>query len=114
MLRPGLVRLKALFLIFLLLNGGGGMPLLDAALYHRHGAAPVRVQAGADDGQRSHAQLCHLGCTIPHAANTGRVAVGLPVVAVAFQRPPASPDTTPRSADIGGLPQPRAPPISLA
>jgi hypothetical protein len=114
MLRPGLVRLKALLLVFILLNGGGGMPLLDAALYHRHGVASTRVRAGADDAQRTHAQVCHLGWTIPHAANTGRVALGLAVLALPFSRPPAAPVDTPRSADVGGLPQPRAPPAPLA
>lgn len=114
MLRPGLVRLKALVLVFILLNGGGGMPLLDAALYHRHGVASTQVQAGSDDAQRTHAQVCHLGWTIPHAANTGRVALGLAIVALPFRRPLASPVTAPRSADIGGLPQPRAPPAPLA
>jgi hypothetical protein len=114
MLRPGLLRLKALFLVFILFNGGGGMPLLDAALYHRHGVALARVRAGADDGQRAHAQVCHLGCTIPHATGTGRVALNLAVLPLPFRRPPASRVNAPRSADIGGLPQPRAPPASLA
>jgi hypothetical protein len=113
MVRSGLLRLKALLLAFILLNGGGGMPLLDAALYHRHGVTTTRVRA-ADDAQRAHAQVCHLGWTLPHATNTGPVALGLAFVALPFHRLPAPSVPAPRSADIGGLPQPRAPPVSLA
>jgi len=115
MLRPGLVKLKALVLAFVLLNGGGGMPLLDAVLYHRHATNPAAgVQAEAADGQRAHAQLCRLGWTLPHTPDRGTIALGLIVVAPASSRWPASPVEPPRSAHPGGLPHPRAPPAPLA
>ncbi len=115
MLQPGLVKLKALVLAFVLVNGGGGMPLLDAVLYHRHGATPTAaVRAGAGDAERAHAQLCRLGWTLPHTPDRSTIALGLAVVAPAVRRSPASPVKPPRSAPAGGLPHPRAPPAALA
>jgi hypothetical protein len=114
MLRSGVVKLKAVVLVFLLINGGGGMPLLDAALYHRHAVSLTAVRAEADDAQRAHNQVCHLGWTVPHTTDLGTVALGLAVVTLPFRRPPAASVTAPRSADSGGLPQSRAPPVLFA
>jgi hypothetical protein len=115
MLQPGLVKLKAIVLAFVLLNGGGGMPLLDAVLYHRHAANPAAgVRADAGDAQRAHAQLCRLGWTLPHTPDRGTIALGLTVVAPAFRRSPPSPVEPLRSAHAGGLPHQRAPPAPLA
>lgn len=115
MLRPGLVKLKALVLAFVLLNGGGGMPLLDALLYHRHAANPAAgVRADAGDAQRVHAQLCHLGRTLPHTPDRRTIALGLAIVAPAYRRSPVSPINPLGSAHAGGLPHPRAPPALLA
>ncbi len=115
MLQPGLVRLKALVLAFVLLNGGGGMPLLDAVLYHRHAANPTAaVRAGAADAQRAHAQLCRLGWTLPHTPDRSTIALGLAVGAPTSRRPPAAPLKPPCAAPAAGLPQPRAPPAPLA
>ena len=114
MLRSGLLKFKAVVLVFLLISGGGGMPLLDAALYHRHGVSLTTVRAGADDTQRAHSQVCHLGWTLPHTTSLGTIALGLAVVTLPFRRPPAASVTAPRSADIGGLPQSRAPPVLFA
>ncbi len=111
MLQPGLVKLKAIVLAFVLLNGGGGMPLLDAVLYHRHAANPAAgVRAEAGDAQRGR----RLGWTLPHTPDRSTFALGLAVVAPASSRWPASPVEPPRSAHAGGLPHPRAPPAPLA
>jgi hypothetical protein len=115
MRRPGLVKLKAVVLAVVLLKGGGGMPLLDAVLYHRHAANPAAgVRAEAADGQRAHAQLCRLGWTLPDTPDRGTIALGLIVLAPAFRQSPPSLVEPPRSVDAGGLPHPRAPPAPLA
>jgi hypothetical protein len=114
MLRPGLVKLKALILAFVLLNGGGGMPLLDAVLYHRHAANPAAgVRADDGDAQRTHAQVCRLGRTLPHSPDRSTIALGLAVVAPAFRRSPASPIEPLPSTHCGSLSLPRAPPALL-
>jgi hypothetical protein len=59
MLPRGLVRLKAIILVVVLLNGGGGLPLLDFALYHRHASQSPHASTTAAYVRDAHAQPLH-------------------------------------------------------
>ncbi|MGH7631050.1 MAG: hypothetical protein ACREOF_17030 [Gemmatimonadales bacterium] len=104
-----LSRLNALVLVALTLSGGGGLPLVDA-LSHAAGlgyaAAPHFETAG---GAESHRDFCSLGASLPLSTRLSALHLGIAVGAVSFPDA-ALHATAPRSADLGLLPQPRAPP----
>ena len=56
-----MARLNALVLGFLLVGGGSGLPLVDAALYHLHGRVHVAGTHLSDPASGSHGERCTLG-----------------------------------------------------
>ncbi len=109
--RSWLVRFKALLLVAILLSGGGGMPLLDVALFH--GFAPTHLSSPhfeASDSPHTQGELCRLRLALPHAPEAVRLEFTRPLSNVAFRASPKPPDLSPPSADLRLLPQPRAPP----
>ncbi len=104
-----LSRLNALVLVAMILSGGGSLPVVDA-LSHLSGqgysGTPHFEAASASD---SHRDFCSLGTSLPFSTHLSAPHPGISVAVVYF------PDgalhaTAPRSADLGLLPQPRAPP----
>jgi hypothetical protein len=106
-----LVRLKAGALAILLLSGGGGMPLLDLALFHASGASfsshPHFESSSVPDG---HGDFCRQGAVLPYAPGAVRFDPSVRVVAVTFCARLGDPDAAPATADLSLLPRPRAPP----
>lgn len=56
-----MARLNALVLGFLLVGGGSGLPLVDAALYHLHGRVHAAGIHLSDPASGSHGERCTLG-----------------------------------------------------
>ena len=54
-------RLNALVLGLLLVGGGSGLPLVDAALYHLHGRVHIAGTDLSDPASGSHGERCTLG-----------------------------------------------------
>jgi hypothetical protein len=110
-----LVRLKAVALASLLLSGGGGMPLLDVALFHArptsYSSHPHFEAADTADG---HGDYCRQGTALPHAPGAERFDPGIRVIGITFRAYLGAPDSAPRSADLSLLPRPRAPPAHRA
>jgi hypothetical protein len=105
------VRLKAGILATLLLSGGGGMPLLDVALFHLSGASfsahPHFESASVPDG---HGDYCRQGTVLPYATGTWRFDPAVRVVAITHRTRLWEPVSAPLSTEPGLLPRPRAPP----
>jgi len=110
-----LVRLKAGVLAVLLLSGGGGMPLLDLALFHAsassHCSNPHFESANGVDG---HGDYCKQGTALPHAPGAVRLDPAVRAVATTVLARHGAPDSALPSADLGLLPRPRAPPAFRA
>jgi hypothetical protein len=110
-----LVRLKALVLAVLLLSGGGGMPLLDVALFHASGASfsahPHFESSTVPDG---HGDSCRQGAALPYAPGTVRFDPSVRVVTITFCARLGDPEAAPATADLSLLPPPRAPPAPHA
>lgn len=106
-----LVRLKAGALAILLLSGGGGMPLLDVALFHASGASfsshPHFESSSIPDG---HGDFCRQGTAPPYAPGSVRFDASVQVVAISFCVRLGDPEAAPLTDDLGLLPRPRAPP----
>jgi hypothetical protein len=118
MLPRGLVRLKALVLVVVLLNGGGGLPLLDFALYHRHASQSARgsitaAYVGDADARPVHSQVCRLSWTLPHSTETRAIDPGLPVLAPPLRQPTLVPVTVPCPVQPDASLRTRAPPTFL-
>jgi len=102
--------LKAAVLVAVILSGGGGMPVLDVALYH--GLAPTHAAEAhfeSSDSPHSHRDLCRLGYRLPYSPHAAPLDLGISVAVISFRKV-ALAATTPRAHDLGLLPQPRAPP----
>ena len=111
-MRDLLARLTALVLTTLILNGGGGMPVVDA-LTHGSGADYAGIpHYEATSSSDNHRDFCSLGAGLPLAAHLSPFHLDVPVGVISFPEAAAHP-SPPRSADLRLLPQPRAPP-SLA
>lgn len=106
------VRLKTALLVVVVLTGGGGMPLLDLALYH--GLTPDRSAAPHYESRTPHAHgdTCRLSSSLSHCPEVGTLDLHLPFVASAGAEPPA-PLSVPRTTHAG-LPSARAPPSLIA
>jgi hypothetical protein len=107
---PALVsRLSALLLIGVFLSGGGSMPVVDAI---SHGSGPGIAGVPhfeANSPTDSHRDFCSLGASIPLAAHLSPFHADIVIGLMSFPEA-AHRWSTPRSADLGLLPQPRAPP----
>ncbi len=110
--RPGLIRLKAAFLLAVFLAAGTSLPSLDALAYHgeSEGSERSRTHVEPAGGCLSHADHCALGRTAT-GSGAGLPLTGTARIAAASQ--PASPllPVYPlTSTDRRGNPQSRAPP----
>lgn len=109
--RSRLLHLKVLVLGALLVSGGGGLPVLDIALFHAHArtvSSTPHFEAGASP--HAHGDRCTLGTALLHTPIPVRLDLVIPVVGMSFRDLPGAPDLRPPSTDLGLLPQPRAPP----
>jgi hypothetical protein len=118
MLPRGLVRLKAFVLVVVLLNGGGGLPLLDFALYHRHNSQSARdsittAYVGDAEAQPVHRQICRLSWTLPHSSETRAIDRGLPLFAPTLRQPTLVPVAVPRPVEPDASLRTRSPPTFL-
>ena len=106
-------RLGALTLSLLILGGGSGLPVVDAALHHLHGRVPVAGAHLSDPASTSHAERCTLGAPLPTLVRPADVrpadlVSSLPVT------PPVSWISEPVPCPEPTLSQARAPPHSPA
>jgi hypothetical protein len=110
-----LPRLKVLVLAALLFSGGGGMPVLDVVLFHVHRLThSSAAHFEATDSPHTHRDHCSLGTALPHTPVPERLDVAIPVVGLRFCDLLLAPDFRPPFANVGLLPQPRAPPAHQA
>jgi hypothetical protein len=110
-----LVRLKAVVLASLLVSGGGGMPLLDVALFHATtGSHPIYPHFEASHGADGHGDYCRQGTALPHAPGAVRPEAGPRVVEITFQVRLGPPASVLPSAELPHLLRPRPPPASVA
>lgn len=113
--RNWLPRLKFLVLAALLVSGGGGMPVLDVVLFHMgspgHWGA---VHVEASGSPHAHKDQCRLGTALSHTPVPERLDVVTPVVGLRYCEPLLALDSPLPSANLGLLPQPRAPPAYQA
>jgi hypothetical protein len=111
---PRRIRLKASLLLAVFLSAGTTLPSLDGLLFHG-GGEPERAQTHLEPagGCLEHAEHCVLGRT---AAGAGAFVASITEVRVAPPSPPAYRPTHPIliDADDVGVPNCRAPPVSLA
>ena len=112
--RTCISRLGALILSLLIMGGGSGLPVLDAALHHLHGHMEVQGTHLSDAGDTTHAERCTLGAPLPTLARSSDVHAGdlttlLPGSAPKVPEPPA-----PVAACLPSHVHARAPPYALA
>ena len=91
------------------LSGGGGMPLLDVALYH--GLAPSRSSQPhyEPSGAHCHGELCKLDSRFPQSTYAESPDPRIQVVTAPFRELPlAAPAPRPAAPELLSLP--RAPP----
>jgi len=110
--RPGLLRLKAAFLLAVFLAAGTSLPSLDALAYHGEVESSERSRTHVEPagGCLSHAGHCALGRTAP-GSGAGLSLNGTTRIEAAHQ--PAAPLLSVHplsSTDRRGNPQSRAPP----
>ena len=114
MLGKFLPRLQTALLAAVIFGGGGGMPVLDVALYHGTTATyPFQSHFESSGIPHSHGDVCGLSSILPScpqvpSLDLGVVAGPLLFLQAAFPAPKA------RSVPSGILPRPRAPPTRLA
>jgi hypothetical protein len=113
--RNWLLRLKVVVLAALLVSGGGGMPVLDIALFHLGVPGYSRTtHVEASGSPHSHLDQCRLGTGLSYTPVPERLDVVTPVVGLGFCEPLQALDSPLPSANVGLLPQPRAPPAHQA
>lgn len=101
-------RLRSCLLTAVVLCGGGGLPLLDLALYH--GLAPERSSAPHFESStpHSHGDSCRLSSTLSHCPQVASLRL-VHLTATTSSPQPRVAHSVPRSAPAG-LAQARAPP----
>ncbi|HET9603766.1 MAG TPA: hypothetical protein VFO96_05710 [Gemmatimonadales bacterium] len=112
--RTCISRLSALILSLLIMGGGSGLPVVDAALHHLHGSMHVQGAHLSDPGDSAHAERCTLGAPLPTLARSADVHAA----ELTTLQPRAMP-ARPEPADSAGVApssqlHARAPPLSLA
>ena len=108
MLRSVVRRLTSAGLLLLLGAGGGGLPVLDATLFHSLGgrSEPVRAHFEATSG-------CHAdGCALRSTAQESRVAPVLPATGLVVPAPET--EATPPALQPGSLASQILPHLSRA
>jgi hypothetical protein len=105
-------RLKTALLTAVVLSGGGGMPLLDLALYH--GLAPDRSAAPHFESRtpHGHGDTCRLSSSLSHCPRVEPLDLDIPSASSSDTPPPVA-ISAPRLAHPG-LPPARAPPAHSA
>jgi hypothetical protein len=103
-----LARLRTCLLTAVVLCGGGGLPLLDLALYH--GLAPERSAAPHFESStpHSHGDSCRLSSTLSHCPQVASLRLVYLTATISSPEPRVA-HSAPRSAP-SGLAQARAPP----
>ena len=100
-------RLKTALLAAVILSGGGGMPLLDLALYH--GLTPDRSAPHFESRTpHSHGDSCRLSSSLSHCPQVAALDLDFPAAAFSDSQPTV-PLSAPRIAHPG-LHTARAPP----
>lgn len=108
-------RVKAVILASLLFSGGGGMPVLDLALFHVYPGS--HSSGGHIDVGRvpvSHRVHCTLGTGIGHTTVPSELRLAIPVTAFEFCDASSVRDLYHPSAVLALLSAPRAPPALIA
>jgi hypothetical protein len=114
MLGRFLPRLQAGLLAAVICGGGGGMPAMDVALYHRSAAShPFQSHFERSGMPHSHGDVCGLTSSLPSCPQVPSLNLGIVVEPLVF-RQAIFPAPKARSVPSGILPQPRAPPSLLA
>jgi hypothetical protein len=113
MLRTWLPRLKALVLALVLMSGGGGLPVLDVALFHFYAHAG---EASPDPGSALalHRTHCTLGTSVAPTTLADGFQVVIPVGCFDFLERPRIARSASMSPLAARLPSPRAPPDPVA
>ena len=107
-------RLQAALLAAVIFGGGGGMPAMDVALYHRSAAThPFQSHFESSGMPHSHGDVCGLSSSLPSYSQVPFLDLGIVVGPLVF-RQATLPAPRARSVPSGILPQPRAPPSPLA
>lgn len=109
-----LPRLQAALLAAVIFGGGGGMPMLDVALYHGATAThPFQSHFESSGIPHSHGDICGLSSSLPSCPQVPSLDLDVVVRPLVF-RQATFPAPKARSVPSGILPQPRAPPSPLA
>lgn len=105
-------RLRTSLLTAVVLSGGGGLPVLDLALYH--GLAPQSSPAPHFESQtpHSHGDACRLGSSLSHCPRTAALELDI-LTGIIASLQPVAPVSAPRTAPAG-LGLARAPPSLTA
>ena len=103
-----LARLRSSLLTAVVLCGGGGMPLLDLALYH--GLAPERssVPHFESSTPQSHGDSCRLSSSLSHCPQVASLDLSFLTTTTSTPEPRAALSAPPRAPT--GLALARAPP----
>jgi hypothetical protein len=114
MLGRFLPRLQAALLATVIFGGGGGMPVMDVALYHGNTATHPFLSHFESSGiPHSHGDVCVLSSSLPSCPQVPSLDLAIVVGTLVF-RQTIFPAPKARSAPSGILPRPRAPPSPLA
>jgi hypothetical protein len=103
-----LPRLRSSLLTAVVLCGGGGMPLLDLALYHSLAPERSSVSHFESSTPHSHGDSCRLGSALSHCPQVASLDLVL-LTATASSPEPGAALSAPRSTPTGWA-QARAPP----
>jgi hypothetical protein len=107
-------RLQAALLAAVVFGGGGAMPMLDVALYHGRAATdPFQSHFESSGIPHSHGDVCGLSSSLPSYPRAPSLDLGIVVGPLVFSQA-TLPAPKARSVPSRILPQPRAPPSSLA
>lgn len=111
MCRSWLVRTQALLFATLLLAGGGGLPVLDAAFFHEYAPThPTSPHLEASNGPHSHGELCRLSLALSNASPAVAPPGAISTSDFSYRALPRRSALEPLSAALHCIPQPRAPP----
>ncbi|HEU4762321.1 MAG TPA: hypothetical protein VFS74_08365 [Gemmatimonadales bacterium] len=112
--RTCISRLGALILSLLIMGGGSGLPVVDAALHHLHGRMNVQGTHLSDPGGTTHAERCTLGAPLPTLARPSDVHAADLTTLLPRSAPGRPEPAAPVGAHASSHLHARAPPRSLA
>ena len=111
MRRSWLARTQALLFAALLLAGGGGLPVLDAAFFHEYAPThPTSPHLEASNGPHSHGELCRISLALSNAPPAVGPDAAIITSDFSYRALPRRSGLGPVSAALHCIPQPRAPP----